>query len=275
MGDAVSSQQPFRLGDLLEGPARCSFLSEDETIGLVDGRLAAPRLVAFERHVVACPACGELADDLQLFRDLTTSGVTIPAEIRAFERTNDSMLEKLNRISLRRRLRDLFYWLSPILVTVLLAVFLWPQSRLIAEIEPVELVPPPAVRSLDVSQAWQRIADAWESGDLASAADRLEAAVADDPQSADLLFYLGQARLLLGEPAAAVEMLERADAIQQPAISEHTRWMLAAALERTGRRDEACSALRSVVEVDATRAGAAREIVARRCGDGGVDQSAP
>lgn len=271
----MSSELRFRLGDLLEGPTRCVFLDDEEMMRLVDGRLAGPRLEAFERHAPGCPSCHELADDLQMFRDLTTSGVTVPAEIKAFEQTDAAVRQKLERISLGRRLRSLLYWLSPALATVLVAVFLWPQPRLIARIEPVPVMPPTAVRSPDLSQAWQRIAEAWQAGDLATTAELLEAAVAQAPQDADLLFYLGQTRLLRGEAAAAAEALERADVIQRAAISEHTRWMLAAAFERTDRVDEACAALRSVVQIGATRASAAREIVARRCRAVDGDQSAP
>ena len=105
------------------------------------------------------------------------------------------------------------------------------------------------------------------------ALSRLERAAAAGSEDASLWFYLGQARLLAGDARGAVDALRRADALEIDAPSEHTRWMLAAALERTGRQDEACAALRSVAEIGGTRSAAARARVARWCGPGG--QSAP
>jgi tetratricopeptide (TPR) repeat protein len=269
------SELRFRLGELLEGPDRCPFLDDEETMRLVDGRLPHPRLEAFERHAAACPACRELADDVGLFHDLTTAGVTVPSESKAFERTDGAVRRALERVTLGRRLRAWLYWLTPALAMVVLLLLLRPEARMIADLDPVPVLPPPVVRSPGLDRDWQRIATAWQEGDLERTAELLQQAVAETPQDADLLFYLGQAQLLRGREGAAIELLERVDALQRPAISEHTRWMLAAALERSGREREACAALRSVVEIGGTRAASAREIVKRRCREFERDQSAP
>jgi uncharacterized protein HemY len=93
----------------------------------------------------------------------------------------------------------------------------------------------------------------------------LEQAVVDRPEDADLWFYLGLARVRAGDASGAIEALERADRLQAPLHSEHTRWMLAAAFERVDRKAEACASLASVVELDASRATAARRIADRYC----------
>ena len=100
---------------------------------------------------------------------------------------------------------------------------------------------------------------------------RCPEAVADRPEDADLWFYLGLARLRAGEAPAAIEALERADVLQGRLPSENTRWMLAAAFEQAGRKADACASLASVVDLDGTRATAARRIADRYCeGSGSI-----
>lgn len=262
----MSRELRFRLGDLLADGPRCDFLGDEELIDFVENRLGATRHDAFHRHVVGCASCSELVDDLAIFRKLTAAGVIVPAELAAFRAADSGVRRRLSRIVLGSRLRTLFYWLSPVLVSLLAVLLLWPSpSRMTGEIETMPFLPPPAVRSADLGQVWRQVGEAWSAGEMRHAAALLEAAVAESPQEADLQFYLGYARLRNGEPGRALDALQQADRLQADAPSEHTRWMLAAALERVDRKDEACAALRSVVEIGATRASAAREIVERDC----------
>jgi len=262
----VSRELRFRLGDLLADGPRCDFFGDEELAGFVENRLGAARLDAFDRHVAGCVSCSELVDDLAMFRKLTTAGVTIPAELASFRTVDGGVRRRLSRVALGSRLRTLFYWLSPVLVSLLAVLLFWPSPEfMIREIETMPFLPPPAVRSADLGQAWRQVGEAWGAGDMQRAATLLEAAVAQSPEEADLQFYLGHARLLNGETERAAAALRQADRLQSDAPSEHTRWMLAAALERIDREEEACAALRSIVEIGATRASEARGIVERDC----------
>jgi tetratricopeptide (TPR) repeat protein len=271
----VTQQVQFRLGELLGGGARCEHLAPDEVMDLAEGRLRAGRLETLEQHARTCAACTELLDDVETFRKLTVSGVTIPAELRAFERSEARIRRRIGLSRLLSRFRWFLTWSVPAFAAMLLLV-LWlaPEpARMIAEVERMPLVPPPSVRAAGAAETWREIALAWSADDMPRALSLLESAAAAGSEDASLWFYLGHARLLAGDARGAVDALARADALEIEAPSEHTRWMLAAALERTDRRNEACAALRSVAEIGGTRGAAARERVERWCGV--LGQSAP
>lgn len=263
----------FRIEDLLGLDERCDHLSSAELQELVEERLPAERLEEWKSHAAGCSACTELLEDLAQYRNLVRSGLTIPSERMAFENADAATRESLGlRRSPGRWFRAWFSGLNPVWLTpavaaiLLLAIWIWPaEPRLIASVEPVPLQPPPTVRGLSLDQTWERLREPWSADDMHAAAGILEPAVRAHPERADLLFYLGVARLRSGDAAGAVEALRRADRLEAPAPSENTRWMLAAALERVGRIDEACGALRSVVEIGGARAGEAGEIADRAC----------
>ncbi len=263
----------FQVGELLGLGAPCGYLSPAEIEDLAEGRLSLDRLEELRLHAESCGACAELLDDVERFGRLVHSGLTIPAERRAFERADADVRRGLDledppsgRLAgLISGIRGL--WMLPaIAAAVLLAVWLWPsRPHLIASLDPVPLAPPPSVRGLSLGETWHLLEGPWEAGDMSAAARILEPAVLEHPERADLRFYLGVARLRSGDPAGAVEALREADRLEGPIPSEQTRWVLAAALERTGRMREACEALRSVAEIGGTRASTAREIVDRGC----------
>ena len=263
----------FRVGDLLGLDERCDHLSPSELEDLVEGRLLSARLEKLEAHAAACAACTELLGDLEQFRSLVLSGLTVPSERKAFEEANAAAKGRPGpRRSPRRWFRELFSGLTPVWLTpalagvILLMVWLWPSEPvLIATVELVPLQPPPTVRGLSLGETWQRLEEPWRAGDMREAARLLAPAVREHPERADLLFYLGVARLRSGDAEGALEALSRADELEVSTPSENTRWMLAAALERVGRVDEACDALRSVAEIGGARAGDAREITDRAC----------
>jgi len=262
----------FRVGDLVGLDEPCGVLSPAELDGLMEGRLGPDRLAELESHAAACPACAELLDDLAQYRSLLLSGLTIPAERNAFESSNAAVRRRLGLGRACRRFRDWLsrmspLWLTPALATVLLlAVWLWPsRPLLIAAVDAVPLQPPPTVRGVGLSETWDRLQGPWEKDDMRQAARVLERAVKRFPGEADLWFYLGVARLRSGDAGEAVDALLEADRIEAAVPSENTRWMLAAALERVGRVEEACTALRSVAGIGGAKARAAREIAERSC----------
>jgi hypothetical protein len=261
-------QLHFRLGELLGDDSRCENLSPDELMSLVEGRLDGARLEALEQHARSCTACAELLDDVETFRKLTNSGVTVASEHKAFLQSDAKIRRRLGLSRRLPRFRWFYTWAVPAIAAVLLlVVWLSPGDELlIANIERMPLVPPPTVRTIDATEAWRQVGLAWEADDMARAVVLLESAVEGVDEDASLWFYLGHARLLTGDAAGAVDALSRSDALEQDAPSEHTRWMLAAALERIDRRDDACAALRSVVSIGGSRAPAARERLERSCG---------
>jgi hypothetical protein len=261
-------QLHFRLGELLGVDSRCENLSPDELMSLVEGRLDGARLEALEQHARSCTACSELIDDVETFRQLTSSGVAVASEHKAFLESDARIRRKLGLARRLPRFRWFYTWAVPAITAILvLAIWLSPGDELlIADVERMPLVPPPTVRTIDATEAWRQIGLAWEADDMARAVVLLESAVEESGEDASLWFYLGHARLLTGDAAGALDALSRSDALERHAPSEHTRWMLAAALERIDRRDEACDALRSVVEIGGSRAPAARERVERSCG---------
>jgi hypothetical protein len=261
-------QLHFRLGELLGVDSRCENLSPDELMSLVEGRLDGARLDALEQHARSCTACSELLDDVETFRQLTSSGVTVTSEHKTFLESDARIRRRLGLARRLPRFRWFYTWAVPAIAAVLLlVVWLAPGDELlIVNVERMPLVPPPTVRTIDATEAWRQIGQAWDAGDMARAVLLLESAVEVADEDASLWFYLGHARLLAGDAAGAVEALNRSDRLEAVAPSEHTRWMLAAALERIDRRDEACAALRSVVEIGGSRAPAARERVERSCG---------
>lgn len=270
----MSERPRFRVGDLAGLDAPCGHLSAEEAEALAEGRLAAERLGEIEALAASCPACAELLDDLERFRTLASRGLTVASERRAFDAADAAARRKLGlprapRPGFRRVLRGAvrYGWFpAAAAAAVLLVVWLTPSRPvLIASVEAVPLEPPPTVRGLSLGETWDRLERPWNAGDMAEAARILDAAAEKHPDRADLLFYLGVARLRSGEAVSAVEALRKADRLEAETPSENTRWMLAAALERTGRTEEACDVLRSVAEIGGARAGAAREIAGRAC----------
>lgn len=258
----------FRLGELFADVDRCTFLDDAEIELLVDGKLSGTRNGEWERHATGCIACAELLRDLQSLGEIESAGLTV-GERRAF-RSADSRASEALGVGRRKRPRRRFWIMFPAIAAALLLV-LWvgrpPENQI--SVEPFPLLAPPAVRGVDQADLWSRLDQHWSGDDMRGAAVLLEQAVGETPSDADLWFYLGLARLRDGDAVAAIEALQRADELQANLPSEHTRWMLATAFERVGRRADACENLAAVIELDGSRAPAARQVFGSYCEETG------
>lgn len=237
----------FRLGELFgPGGDGCGYLDPHEIERWADGTLAPDRRDAFERHADGCTACGELRDDLALFSAAEAdAGKERPPRVR------------------RSRLLPLGAAAAVAAAAALAVVLLRPAAPLVEDPGTLPFVPPPAVRGRAAD--WSEAEAAWRRGAPGEAAARLESLVERAPGDADAWYHLGVARLAAGNAGAAVDAFRRADALQGASPSESTRWGLAVALDRAGRRDEACAALRAVAALDGGRAAQARGIVDASC----------
>jgi cytochrome c-type biogenesis protein CcmH/NrfG len=263
----MSDDLRYRIGELFGEERACDFLSIEEIESLMNRNLDPARRVAFETHAASCAECDSLLDDLAHFGKIESHGL-LPREMRAFRKSDERVRLKLGLESpSRSRFRLLFWSLIPTAAVLALVLFsqLQPSHPLLIESVPaVPLKPPPVVRGPDMSEVWSEAADAWERDDMAAAVRALEPAVAARPDDPALRFYLGLARLRTGDAAAAVEDLRTADRLENPP-SETIRWILAAALERASRFEEACAVLRELAESGGARAGEADRIVSERC----------
>ena len=263
----MSGPIPIRLGDLLGNAADCSFFHEGEIAEWADGHLDAERFAAWIEHANSCDYCAELADDQHLFQQLTTDGVTIPGEFRAYEKTDARVREAIGLGQRKRRRRWTFLgWLVPAFaIAALLILLVLPHPPLIKQIEQVPLIPPPAVRGFSVNEYWVEIEAAWTDEDYATAEAVLTRALAEHPELSDLAFYQGLARLNRNDWNGAIDSLQRADTLQVDSPSDTTRWALATALDRAGRRDAACRMLDAVVDLGGSHATRARTITESSC----------
>ena len=259
----------FSVQELLgEGPI-CGFLSEEEIEALADGRLDPRRRAAWEEHAGGCAFCSELRDDLQAFLRLAEGeDPGTFSERRAFRKSRARVEAAIGaeRRHLFRLVR-LGVVAAALALTALVLILGLPRRTspsLIAEIESVPLVPPPVVRGVAV-ETWNEARTAWDSGNFDEAAVVLEEAAAGSTSDPALLFYLGVARLRADDAAGAEEALRRADALERDVPSDSTRWMLATALDRLGRTEEACEVLRSVAGLGGAHADRAEKITRTSC----------
>jgi tetratricopeptide (TPR) repeat protein len=266
----MRSRPRFRLGDLAGLDRSCDFLSPEEVDALGKGELTRERLEEFNAHSADCPSCAELAADYDLFVELLEEERLAAGERRAFEESDTRVWNALvsDRRHADRRRRVWPVLAAAAAATVLIVVLLLPwrvTPPLVDELDSIPLIPPPATRSHQPLDLWQRALAAWESNDLDGVCRILEEGISTDPEQADLFFYLGYFRLRLEHNTEAVEALEAADRLQAEFPSENTRWYLAIAYDRVGRRHDACVLLRSVASMGGKRAGPAGAIAGESC----------
>jgi len=105
----------------------------------------------------------------------------------------------------------------------------------------------------------------YEAGDLAAAAERLEALARRHPDAASPRLYLGVVDLLRGRPGEAARTLEEAEPLARTFWGPSVRWYLAVARERSG--GDAQAPLRTLCAVEGeyrARACAALDALGRR-----------
>ena len=86
----------------------------------------------------------------------------------------------------------------------------------------------------------------YREGRYAESARRLSSLASERPDMPEVAFYLGMARLMSDEPAAALEPLRAAR--DSTILSDEARWYEAIVLERTGRPTDADAALRPLCD---------------------------
>lgn len=210
------------------GAHGCGFLSFRETASLADDRLAPERSREFRAHVESgCLPCALLAADLETWRDVVEG--SIGAEEREEFSARKEMLGRRLRREMagrsdraeRARRPRLFYrglaaaaavFVTVLAVTVMLHDPGLPGSMVTLpdggswEVEAMPFRPPPTLRGEpDRADWWKLAGEAYAAGDYREAEEWL--ARIDDTDAA---LYRGACLHLLGEYAAAVDVLARA-----------------------------------------------------------------
>lgn len=90
----------------------------------------------------------------------------------------------------------------------------------------------------------------YRDGRLAEAAVALATVTARYPHIPEGWYYLGVALLLSGDPAAAIDPLQRAT--DSSVAGDDAAWLAAVALERSGRSDDATAALTTLCQSERT-----------------------
>ena len=81
--------------------------------------------------------------------------------------------------------------------------------------------------------------DPYRAGRFAEAMAPLQRLASARPDATEPWFYLGASALMAGRAVDAIPALEAARRLADPAFADEAAWLLAAALERSGRRDDA------------------------------------
>ena len=123
-----------------------------------------------------------------------------------------------------------------------------PPLDVLARVEPPPYAPL-VLRGGAAETAFDRAMEKYVRGDYAGAAEGLRAAAKEDPESGDVLFYLGVSELLAGRPQQAIGVLRMAGAAD-PAFSEAAWYYMAKAHLARGDVAKARNALALVAKSD-------------------------
>ena len=97
-----------------------------------------------------------------------------------------------------------------------------------------------------------RALDTYRAGEYASAADALTPLALAHGEVPEVAFYAGLSRLLAGQPADALALLEASTA--STLVGDDARWHVAVALERLGEHERALATLRNLCARSGPRA---------------------
>lgn len=227
----------------------CSPRRSEEIGELAGGRLAAAKTSELLEHLEACPACSA---ELDLVADLLHA----PAFSSA-ARPSRSMLRRVGGlVALAAAAAVLFFFLRSE----------GPERR---PRDLARLAPPPAaglvLRGAEGQQpetGFERGIQHLAAGDHAQAAAGFQTLLTARPDDPLVLFYLGVARLQLGELDAGLEALRRAQGLGTGLLAEHALWYQAQAhlAGDEGAAAERC--LRRLVELDGDYEPNARALLA-------------
>jgi len=125
-----------------------------------------------------------------------------------------------------------------------------PPLEVLARVEPPPWAPLVARGGEEADGAFSRAMERYVRGDYAGAVAGLRAAVREEPDSVEVLFYLGVTELLAGRPEAAIRELGRVAAGSDPAFAEAARYYIAKAQLARGDVDAARRELQIVAKGD-------------------------
>lgn len=228
---------------------------------------------AVTRHVAGCKACASMQADLDTLPG--PAGITQEETRRILSRVRR---ENRSRDRTRSALHSIFSW-RVAFVTAALAfctILVVQQIRrtprtgsfpgTVSRQEPALQVPEtlkldkPDVKLTLAVLTWraekntgqQFLADLTPALDLykadrfADAARQFDVLSAKYPGFVEVFFYLGVSRLFLGDHAAAIQALEKADGLAPDSFAADVSWYLALAYQRSGRIADAQVRLESL-----------------------------
>jgi tetratricopeptide (TPR) repeat protein len=246
----------------------CTDVQErDLAEGYVLGRLDEAERDAFEQHYFECARCYSRVQALGAVRDALArqprqSGVRIPMwlgvaaalvlavsaavawrTVATEDRPHSSAATAASEADARRRART-------------------------EEIARLALVTPPPyeparLRSGGEREAFTSGMTRYAAGDVAGAIPLLRRALDETPSAEDVRFYLGASQLLNGQPAEAIDTLQRLAARAQSPYAEEAQFLIAKGHLRQGDLRAATADLDKTITMRGDRETDARAIRAR------------
>ncbi len=240
-------------------------------LGLLEGA----EREAFLDHLLQCDFCHAELYAMEPIMDL------LRAE-REAALASQKVAARTRRLLWRIRLlmalqRPRIAWAASVLIAAgaVLTVLLWlrpserpPES---AQVVPPEKTQPSApksslsaeeiarLRSAEMKTPFESALSAYEKGDFVRAVELLMPIARLEPENAEAHFYLGASWLQLNRPQEAIAPLRRAVDLSVGVERERSRYYLALAYARAGRREDALRELEVIiVEGSAYRADAER-----------------
>lgn len=222
-----------------------------EEIGeLAGGRLAAAEAAGLIEHVEGCTACSR---EMDLVADLLHA----PSRSLAAGRSRSAPRWAGGLIALAAAAAVLFFFL-------LFARSSAPERRVR---DLARLAPPPSAGlvlrdGVEPEAGFEQALARFAAGDHLQAASGFQALLAARPEDPLVLFYLGLARLQLGELDAAIDALRRAEEAGSDLLAEQALWYRSQAHLARDEGAQARALLARLVELDGDYEPNARALLA-------------
>jgi tetratricopeptide (TPR) repeat protein len=108
----------------------------------------------------------------------------------------------------------------------------------------------PSRQAVDTGRTvFRKAMTAYVEGNYGESAELLEQAQEKEPLALDVQFYLGVCRLLIGQPQAAIEPLQRAASVKGPMLQQQAHYFLAKAYLQGMQFKEAEEELKAAAEL--------------------------